>query len=158
MGNSANFALHAFPEVGRVPLKVRAFCSRSHISLLVKLHDAGTKGEHESLWRRSHLKSIGRVMSKEERLLPKIDYYIDESDPDIVILRRQDGTFVVACSARGAPRSRQGGLLEAHRSQRGPFGPSRRRRPKEERLSLERPYSPECVEGKFSEVPLQHYA
>jgi hypothetical protein len=78
--------------------------------LLVKLHDAGAKGEHESLWRRSHLKSVGRVMSKEERLLPKIDYYIDESDPDIVILRRQDGTFVAAFSARGATME---GILEA---------------------------------------------
>ena len=49
-------------------------------------------------------------MSKEERLLPKIDYYIDESDPDIVILRRQDGTFVAAFSARGATME---GILEA---------------------------------------------
>ena len=49
-------------------------------------------------------------MSKEERLLPKIDYYIEESDPDIVILRRQDGTFVAAFSARGATME---GILEA---------------------------------------------
>ena len=49
-------------------------------------------------------------MSKEERLLPKIDYYIDESDPDIVILRRQHGTFVAAFSARGATME---GILEA---------------------------------------------
>ena len=32
-------------------------------------------------------------------LLPKFDYYIDNSDPDIVILRRQDGSFVAAFSA-----------------------------------------------------------
>src|SRR5215208_967317 len=88
----------------------------------------------------------------EEHTLPKFDYYIDESDPDIVILRRQGGMFVAAFSARGAPRSRQGGLREADGGQRGPFGPWRRRRPKEERLNLERPYSPECVEGEFSEV------
>ena len=41
-------------------------------------------------------------MSKEELKLPKFDYYLDESDPDIVILRRQDGTFVAAFSAQGA--------------------------------------------------------
>ena len=37
-------------------------------------------------------------------MLPKFDYYIDESDPDIVALRRQDGSFVAAFSARGATR------------------------------------------------------
>jgi hypothetical protein len=42
--------------------------------------------------------------------LPKFDYYIDESDPDIVVLRRQDGTFVAAFSAQGVTRE---GLLEA---------------------------------------------
>jgi hypothetical protein len=30
------------------------------------------------------------------------DYYLDQSDPDVVILRRQDGSFVAAFSARGA--------------------------------------------------------
>ena len=37
-------------------------------------------------------------------MLPKIDYYLDESDPDVVILRREDGSFVAAFSARGATR------------------------------------------------------
>ena len=39
---------------------------------------------------------------EDEPLVPKIDYYLDESDPDIVVLRRQDGSFLVAFSARGA--------------------------------------------------------
>jgi len=43
-------------------------------------------------------------------MLAKFDYHIDESDPDIVVLRRQDGTFVAAFSARGATRE---GILEA---------------------------------------------
>ena len=43
---------------------------------------------------------------------PKFDYYPDESDPDIVILRRQDGSFVAAFSARGATRE---GFVEAAR-------------------------------------------
>lgn len=30
------------------------------------------------------------------------NYILDESDPDIVLLRRQDGCFVAAFSARGA--------------------------------------------------------
>jgi len=31
-------------------------------------------------------------------------YYLDESDPDIVVLRRTDGSFVAAFSARGATK------------------------------------------------------
>jgi len=41
---------------------------------------------------------------------PKFDYYLDESDPDIPILRRQDGSFVAAFSASGATRE---GIVEA---------------------------------------------
>jgi hypothetical protein len=40
----------------------------------------------------------------EEEMLPKFYYYLDESDPDVVVLRRQDGAFVAAFSARGATR------------------------------------------------------
>ncbi len=47
--------------------------------------------------------------------LPK-HYYLDESDPDIVILRREDGTFVAAFSARGATKE---GLIEAAREDYG---------------------------------------
>jgi hypothetical protein len=39
-----------------------------------------------------------------ELWFPKFDYYLDETDPDIVILRRQDGSFVAAFSAIGATR------------------------------------------------------
>ena len=45
-----------------------------------------------------------------EPLLPKIHYSLDESDPDIAVLRRQDGSFVAAFSARGATRE---GIEEA---------------------------------------------
>ena len=34
--------------------------------------------------------------------LPKFDYHLDASDPDVAVLRRQDGSFVAAFSARGA--------------------------------------------------------
>jgi hypothetical protein len=44
------------------------------------------------------------------KMLAKFEYYLDESDPDIVILRRQDGAFAAAFSARGATRK---GILEA---------------------------------------------
>ena len=37
-------------------------------------------------------------------------YYLDESDPDVLILRRQDGAFVAAFSAMGATRE---GIVEA---------------------------------------------
>jgi hypothetical protein len=43
-------------------------------------------------------------------LVPEIDYYLDESDPDIVVLRRQDGSFLAAFSARGATTE---GIFEA---------------------------------------------
>ena len=43
-------------------------------------------------------------------MLPRFDYYLDESDPDIVVLRRQDDTFVAAFSAQGATRE---GIVEA---------------------------------------------
>jgi hypothetical protein len=41
----------------------------------------------------------------EQLLLAKFDYYLDKTDPDIVILCRQEGSFVAAFSARG-PRGR----------------------------------------------------
>jgi hypothetical protein len=52
----------------------------------------------------------------EVKMLPKFDYYIDKSDPDIVVLRRQDGSFVAAFSARGATR---GGIVEAAKEDYG---------------------------------------
>jgi two-component system, NtrC family, sensor kinase len=45
-----------------------------------------------------------------EEMLPKFDYYLDESDPDILVLRRQDGAFVAAFSTRGATTE---GIVEA---------------------------------------------
>src|ERR671921_2804674 len=41
---------------------------------------------------------------EDEPLFAKFDYYLDESDPDIVLLRRQDGAFAAAFSAQGATR------------------------------------------------------
>jgi hypothetical protein len=46
----------------------------------------------------------------EELTFPTFDYYLDQSDPDVLILRRQDGSFVAAFSARGATKE---GILEA---------------------------------------------
>jgi hypothetical protein len=39
-----------------------------------------------------------------ELRFPKFEYYLDESDPDVLVLRRQDGSFVAAFSAMGATR------------------------------------------------------
>jgi hypothetical protein len=44
---------------------------------------------------------------------PRFDYYVDESDPNILVLRRHDGCFVAAFSARGATRE---GIIEAAES------------------------------------------
>jgi hypothetical protein len=55
----------------------------------------------------------------EELRFPTFDYYLDKSDPDVVILRRQDGSFVAAFSARGATKE---GILEATKEdRRGPI-------------------------------------
>src|SRR5918995_1622246 len=60
---------------------------------------------------------LGGVESVEdEPLFAKFDYYLDESDPDVVILRRQDGAFVAAFSARGATKE---GILEAAKEDYG---------------------------------------
>jgi hypothetical protein len=58
----------------------------------------------------------GRAREMKQLLLPKFDYYIDKSDPDIVILRCQDGAFVAAFSARGATRE---GIVEAAKEDYG---------------------------------------
>ena len=42
--------------------------------------------------------------------LPKFAYQLDEPDPDVAVLRRQDGTIVATFSVRGATRE---GILEA---------------------------------------------
>ena len=47
---------------------------------------------------------VGGESVEDEPLFAKFDYYLDESDPDIVVLRRQDGSFVAAFSAMGATR------------------------------------------------------
>jgi hypothetical protein len=46
----------------------------------------------------------------EEPKFPYFRYYLDESDPDVVLLRRQDGTLVAVFSAVGATRE---GIVEA---------------------------------------------
>jgi hypothetical protein len=48
----------------------------------------------------------------EDRKLPLLafNHYLDESDPDVLILRRQDDSFVAAFSAIGATRE---GIVEA---------------------------------------------
>jgi hypothetical protein len=43
-------------------------------------------------------------------ILPKFDYHLDESDPDVLVLRRQDGSLVAAFSACGATKE---GIVEA---------------------------------------------
>jgi hypothetical protein len=46
----------------------------------------------------------------EELQFPPFDYKLDHSDADVVILRRQDCSFVAAFSARGATEE---GILQA---------------------------------------------
>jgi hypothetical protein len=53
---------------------------------------------------------------EDEPLFAKFNYYLDESDPDIVILRRHDGAFVAAFSAIGATRE---GIAEAAKEDYG---------------------------------------
>ncbi len=46
----------------------------------------------------------------QDLLFPSFSYYLDESGPDIVILRCQDDSFVAALSVRGATKE---GIIEA---------------------------------------------
>jgi hypothetical protein len=63
----------------------------------------------------------------EDLKFPAFNYHLDESDPDIVILRRQDGSFVAAFSARGitkegiieAAKEDYGQLVDAYAAQQG---------------------------------------
>ena len=52
----------------------------------------------------------GPHQEEENLLFPAFSYYLDESDPDILKLRRQDDSFVAAFSARGATGE---GIIEA---------------------------------------------
>jgi hypothetical protein len=71
-----------------------------------------------------HSDSCEEVAIVVESRLPKFDYYLDESDPDIATLHRQDGAFVGAFSARGyskegvseAAKEDYAALLEEHMS------------------------------------------
>jgi hypothetical protein len=51
-----------------------------------------------------------REVSTEDLLFPSFEYHLDESDPEIAVLRRQDDAFVGAFSARGATTE---GIVEA---------------------------------------------
>jgi hypothetical protein len=57
----------------------------------------------------------------EELKLPSFDYYLDESDPDMLVLRRQDGSLVGAFSAAGATAgaTREGVIEAADEDYRG---------------------------------------
>jgi hypothetical protein len=46
----------------------------------------------------------GEESVEDKPLLPKFGYYLDESDPDIVVLRRQNGAIVATFSAEGATK------------------------------------------------------
>jgi hypothetical protein len=82
---------------------------------------------------------LGGESVEDEPLLPKFDYYLDESDPDILVLRRQARAFAAAFSAQGTTRE---GIVEAAKedygklieAKRGVLEPSRRRWPNEEHL------------------------
>jgi hypothetical protein len=50
------------------------------------------------------------TVSREELLFPSFSYYLDESDPDLVRLHRQDGSLVAFFSASGATME---GIVEA---------------------------------------------
>ena len=71
----------------------------------------------------------------DELNLPDFNYYIDESDPDIVVLRRQDGAFVAAFSAQGATKEGilevakedYGALVEANKDILAPSGTEQRK-------------------------------
>jgi hypothetical protein len=76
---------------------------------------SGETGYRMGKWRRESVPVLadgrrGRRVTWEEGWALPESYYLDESDPDILVLRRQDGTFVAAFSAQGATGE---GIVEA---------------------------------------------
>ena len=69
-----------------------------------------------------------------EEMLPKFYYYLDESDPEVVVLRRQDGAFVAAFSARGVTTE---GIAEAAKEDYRKLLLRLRVRQEQEELSLD---------------------
>ena len=58
-------------------------------------------------------KTLGNYHQRDhvdELKFPGFSYYLDESDPDVVVLRRQDGSFVAAFSVAGVTKE---GIIEA---------------------------------------------
>jgi hypothetical protein len=55
---------------------------------------------------------VNTRVSTQDVLVSSFNYYLDDSDPDIWILRRQDDSFVAAYSARGATKE---SIIEAAR-------------------------------------------
>jgi hypothetical protein len=90
--------------------KAMALVRRSEEPLIETLEDILLKTPAVS----QPLDPMGGPDQEEEPLLsPSLGYYLDESDPDIVVvLRRQDGSSVAAFSALGATRE---GIVEAAR-------------------------------------------
>jgi hypothetical protein len=90
--------------------KAMALVRRSEEPLIETLEDILLKTPAVS----RPLDPMGGPDQEEEPLLsPSLGYYLDESDPDIVVvLRRQDGSSVAAFSALGATRE---GIVEAAR-------------------------------------------
>lgn len=69
----------------------------------------------------------GPHQDEKDLLFPSFNYYLDESDPDILILRRQDDAFVAAFSARGATNE---GIVEAAKEDYREFHRARRSSPR----------------------------
>jgi hypothetical protein len=77
-------------------------------------------------------------------------YFLDESDPDIVVLRRADGSFVAAFSARGVSRE---GILQAAQEdyqRRLQLEPQQQQQPHHHYHHQHRPPAPVSQEGTAS--------
>ena len=66
---------------------------------------------HLEKWKRSEfvVADRERVRRESETVALSSSYFLDESDPDVLVLRRQGDAFVAAFSARGATRE---GILD----------------------------------------------
>jgi hypothetical protein len=71
---------------------------------MVPLRDASDLPLCNHSWRDAKRSAREGRYKLDESLFPSVHYYLDESDPDIVILRRQDDAFVAAFSAEGATK------------------------------------------------------
>ena len=112
------YAWHRAEVLGAPGLRCRGHPVRGRAYGVAVVPPAGRGGRERHALRHEAASALvvePRNETAREEVLPK-HCYLDESDPDMVVVCREDGTSVAAFSARGATKE---SLLEATREDYG---------------------------------------